>query len=166
MLQKERFWGRADAPARADVKPGNKPALAAAVANAGVLHREGLRAPGTTEGSKLTVGPGIQLKGVEIKDCDTLIVAGHVEASMDSRAIEIAAAGSYAGHASIDIAEIHGRFSGEITVRRCLTIRATGKVSGKIRYQKLVVEEGGELAGDLQTLALEGPPGAAAHPLP
>ncbi len=88
---------------------------------------------------------------------------------MDSRAIEIAAAGSYAGNAGIDVAEIHGQFSGEITVRKCLTIRATGKVSGKIRYLRLVIEEGGELMGDIQTLAAEGPAiktAAAAAPPP
>lgn len=33
-------------------------------------------------GSKLTVGPNIKLKGVEITDCDTLVVEGTVEATM------------------------------------------------------------------------------------
>lgn len=169
MLQKDRFWNRNDAPARADAKPDAKPATAVVAATAAVPRRptDVRSGAGMTEGSRLTVGPGIQLKGVEIKDCDTLIVEGHVEATMDSRAIEIAPAGSYAGNAGIDVAEIHGRFSGEITVRRCLTIRATGKVSGKIRYQKLVIEEGGELVGDIQTLAAEGVAAtAAARPLP
>ncbi|MGS0759405.1 bactofilin family protein, partial [Roseateles sp. GG27B] len=31
-----------------------------------------------------------------------------------------------------------------------LTIFATGKVTGKIRYGKLVIEEGGRLGGDIQ----------------
>jgi len=42
-------------------------------------------------GSKLIVGPNIKLKGVEIDDCDTLVVEGRVEATMVSRAIQIAA---------------------------------------------------------------------------
>src|SRR4051812_27649985 len=33
--------------------------------------------------SKLIVGPDIKLKGAEITDCDTLVVEGRVEASMD-----------------------------------------------------------------------------------
>ena len=41
-------------------------------------------------GSKLTVGPNIKLKGVEITDCDTLVVEGLVEATMDSRLMQIA----------------------------------------------------------------------------
>jgi cytoskeletal protein CcmA (bactofilin family) len=101
-------------------------------------------------GSKLTVGPNIKLKGVEITDCDTLFVEGMVEATMDSRLMQIAQQGAFKGSAEIDIAEIHGKFDGDLTVRDKLTIFATGKVSGKVRYGKLVVEEGGQLSGDIQ----------------
>lgn len=101
-------------------------------------------------GSKLTVGPNIKLKGVEITDCDTLVVEGTVEATMDSRVIHIAQQGAFHGSAEIDIAEIHGEFTGSLTVRQKLVIHSTGKVSGKIRYGKLVVEEGGQLAGEVE----------------
>lgn len=101
-------------------------------------------------GSKLIVGPNIKLKGVEITDCDTLVVEGRVEATIDSRVIQIAENGSFKGSAEIDVAEIRGEFEGELIVRVKLVIYATGKVTGKIRYGKLVVEEGGQLAGDVQ----------------
>lgn len=101
-------------------------------------------------GSKLIVGPNIKLKGVEITDCDTLVVEGRVEATMDSRVIQIAERGAFKGSAEIDIAEIRGEFDGELTVRQKLVIYSTGKVSGKIRYGKVVIEEGGQLVGDVQ----------------
>ena len=101
-------------------------------------------------GSKLIVGPNIKLKGVEITDCDTLVVEGFVEATMDSRVIQIAERGAFKGSAEIDIAEIRGEFDGDLTVRQKLVIYSTGKVSGKIRYGKVVIEEGGQLAGDVQ----------------
>jgi len=105
----------------------------------------------TTEGgSKLIVGPNIKLKGVEITDCDTLIVEGRVEATIDSRLIQIAVGGFFKGPAEVDIAEIHGEYDGELTVRQKLTIYSSGKVSGKLRYGKLVVEEGGQIAGEIQ----------------
>lgn len=108
-------------------------------------------APSVNEvGSKLIVGPNIKLKGVEITDCDTLVVEGFVEATMDSRVIQIAKDGSFKGSAGIDIAEIHGTFDGELTVRQKLVIYASGKVSGKIRYGNVVIEEGGQLMGDVQ----------------
>jgi len=101
-------------------------------------------------GSKLIVGPNIKLKGVEINDCDTLVVEGRVEATIDSRVIQIAENGAFKGSADIDLAEIRGHFDGDLTVRNKLVIYATGKVSGKIRYGKLVIEEGGQLSGDVQ----------------
>ena len=100
-------------------------------------------------GSKLTVGHNIKLKGVEITDCDTLVVEGTVEATMNSRVIQIAEQGAFRGSAEIDIAEIRGEFSGTLTVREKLLIFGTGKVSGKIRYGKLVIEEGGQLSGEI-----------------
>ena len=103
-----------------------------------------------TGGSKLTVGPNIKLKGVEITDCDTLVVEGTVEATMNSRVIKIAEQGAFHGTAEIDIAEIHGRFDGSLTVREKLVIYGSGKVSGKIRYGKVVIEEGGELTGQIE----------------
>ena len=101
-------------------------------------------------GSRLIVGPNIKLKGVEITDCDTLVVEGTVEATMDSRVIQIAATGAFKGSADIDIAEIHGQFDGNLTVRQKLVIYAQGKVTGTIRYGKVVIEEGGQLSGDVQ----------------
>ena len=100
-------------------------------------------------GSKLTVGPNIKLKGVEITDCDTLVVEGLVEATMDSRVMQIAEQGAFKGSAEIDVAEIRGEFSGNLTVRQKLVIYSTGKVTGTIRYGKLVIEEGGQLAGEI-----------------
>ena len=100
-------------------------------------------------GSKLTVGPNIKLKGVEITDCDTLVVEGLVEATMDSRVMQIAEQGAFKGSAEIDVAEIRGEFNGNLTVRQKLVIYSTGKVTGTIRYGKLVIEEGGQLAGEI-----------------
>jgi len=100
--------------------------------------------------SKLTVGPNIKLKGVEITDCDTLFVEGSVEATMDSRVIEISERGSFKGSCEIDIAEIRGQFDGSLTVRQKLTIYSTGRVTGKIHYGKVVIEEGGQLSGEIE----------------
>jgi cytoskeletal protein CcmA (bactofilin family) len=64
--------------------------------------------------------------------------------------IHIAEQGAFRGSAEIDIAEIHGEFDGALTVRQKLVIHSTGKVSGKIRYGKVVIEEGGQLSGEIE----------------
>ncbi len=111
-----------------------------------------LSQPGENAVCKLIVGPDIKLKGAEITDCDTLVVEGRVEASMDSRVIQIAEKGVFVGKAGIDVAQIRGRFEGELTAHSQLVIHSTGRVSGLIRYGKIAIEEGGELSGDVAAI--------------
>lgn len=107
--------------------------------------------PASSEGgSKLIVGPKIKLTGGQITDCDTLVVEGTVEATMEAREIQIAEQGSFSGSAEIDVAHVRGTFDGNLTARQKLVIYSTGKVIGTVRYGKIVIEEGGELAGDTQ----------------
>jgi cytoskeletal protein CcmA (bactofilin family) len=102
--------------------------------------------------ARLVVGPDIKMKGAEISDCDTLVVQGRMEATLDSRVLEIAEHGVFQGTIAVDQATIHGRFEGELTVRKQLIIEGTGKVSGKIRYAKISIKEGAELAGEVSVL--------------
>jgi len=118
-----------------------------------VLSNETPAAGNDAMGARLIVGPDVKLKGAEILDCDTLVVEGRVEATMDSRVIRIAENGSFSGKVSIDIAEIHGTFEGELTARSQLIIHSTGRVTGTIRYGKLVADEGCELCGDINVLS-------------
>ena len=128
-----------------------QPTQAASVTPGATVASTAGAASGVVEGgSKLTVGPNIKLKGVEITDCDTLVVEGLVEATMDSRLMQIAEKGAFKGAAEIDLAEIRGRFDGELTVREKLVIHATGRVHGTIRYGRLIVEDGGQLSGQIE----------------
>jgi len=103
-----------------------------------------------TEQRRLIVGREISLTG-EITSCDRLIVEGNVEANLNNcREVEIAETGLLKGSASIDDAEIRGRFEGNLTVKKRLLIKGTGKVSGLVRYGQLEVELGGQISGDIQ----------------
>ncbi len=121
--------------------------------NTQAANRQNRRTPAIPEpggpSGRLTVGPDIRLKSAAIEDCDTLFVEGRVEASMDSRVLQIETSGVFVGAATIDEAEIHGRFEGELTARERLVIHKTGCVTGTIRYGRLSIEEGGEIAGDI-----------------
>ena len=149
-------------PPAAANSPSATPAIVPAAARAPVPPA----APAPAErgddgpGSKLIVGPNIKLKGVEIDDCDTLVVEGRVEATMVSRAIQIAEGGAFSGKVDVDVAEIRGAFQGEMTARRKLVIHASGRVTGKIRYGKMLVQEGGEMSGDIGALTGAEPAGA------
>ena len=80
------------------------------------------------------------------------MVEGRIEATLDARALQIAEKGVFSGTVAVDNAEIHGRLEGELTVRKQLIVHATGRVSGKIRYARIKVEEGAELSGEISVL--------------
>ena len=149
MLQKDGFFRNR----RDDSFRQTQPIAPAPAANAPAPSSEDIT-PKAAERkeSKLVVGHDIKIKGVEISDCDTLVVEGRVEATLDSRVLEIAEHGVFQGTIAVDQAEIRGRFEGEITVRKQLIVHGTGKVSGKVRYAKIRIEEGAEIAGDLAVL--------------
>lgn len=167
MLTRQNLFGkREDVPParppvlqnRATTTPASKPepvAVASIAPAAPEAARDEKSKGETVTGSRLIVGPNVKLKGAEILDCDTLVVEGRVEATMDSRVIHIAENGSFSGKVSIDVAEIHGSFEGELTVRSQLLIHSTGRVSGKIRYGKILIDEGGQLSGDVQSLGAD-----------
>ena len=100
---------------------------------------------------RLVVGPNIKMRGVEVTDCDVVIVEGQLEAKFDSRVIEIAETGVLSGTASMDVAEISGRFEGELTSPQPM-VHPTGRVNGHFRYAKIRIEEGGEISGEISTL--------------
>jgi len=153
MAMQSPFFNKREPDAYSQRNQGSNPNAAAAAgttAAAAPTAPAANTAPAKEGESKLTVGPNIKLKGVEITDCDTLVVEGSVEATMDSRVIQISERGSFKGSADIDIAEIRGVFDGNLTVRQKLTIFATGKVTGHVRYGKIVIEEGGQLSGEVE----------------
>jgi cytoskeletal protein CcmA (bactofilin family) len=145
------------APAKAPAMPPRAPELARAgepirppdvlrrAAEAGAQLR---RSDG--ELRKLTVGREITMSG-EITSCDKLMIEGSVEANLNNcRDVDIAEGGLFKGSAAIEEAEIRGRFEGNLVVRKRLLIRATGRVSGTIRYGQLEIECGGQISGDIQ----------------
>jgi cytoskeletal protein CcmA (bactofilin family) len=73
--------------------------------------------------------------------------------------LHIAEKGVFSGTVAVDSAEVYGTIEGEITVRKQLVVHATGRLSGKIRYARIQVEEGAEISGEISVLD-KTPPGA------
>jgi cytoskeletal protein CcmA (bactofilin family) len=134
--------------------PSAAAARAPAAADSPATPREIAPQPSPEEvaGSKLFVGVNIKLKGVEISNCDVLVIEGEVDATINSKVMEISKPGTLTGTAVIDIAEIHGEFSGELTARTKLVVHGTGRVTGTVRYGKLVVAEGGMVNGEMRQI--------------
>ncbi|SCA56422.1 conserved hypothetical protein [Candidatus Terasakiella magnetica] len=101
----------------------------------------------------LTVGREISLRG-EITSCETLIVEGQVDAKItDARVLDVPNGGVYTGTAHVEEAFISGVFDGELYAYKTLTVKSGGRVKGDVRYGRIVIEEGGEIAGSMSTLS-------------
>lgn len=151
MLQKNSFFRAPDpAPARGLMPPASTPPAPQPLHDAPRAAEK--EKPEDRKEVKLIIGPDIKMKDVEVTDCDTLVVEGRIEATLDSRVLQIAEKGVFSGIVAVDSAEIHGRLEGELTVRKQLVVHATGRLSGKIRYARIKVEEGAELSGEISVL--------------
>jgi cytoskeletal protein CcmA (bactofilin family) len=148
-------------PATAPVRPPAMPPRAPDLVRAGDPLRpaEALRRPADLtnqpkpdgEMRRLSVGREITLSG-EINSCDKLFIEGSVEANLTNcRDVDIAEGGLFKGSASIEEAEVRGRFEGNLVVRKRLLIKASGRVSGTIRYGQIEIECGGQISGDIQS---------------
>ena len=81
------------------------------------------------------------------------MVEGAVEATLnDTRALEIAESGRFTGGCEVEEADISGVYEGDLTVRRRLFVRGTGKLTGTVRYGELELERGGQIAGNISVL--------------
>ena len=110
-----------------------------------------------TEGRKLVVGRDIHLKG-EVTSCDTLIIEGSVDLSRtDARHVQVLGGGVFVGTVDVEEADIAGRFEGDLSARDRLIVRATGHLSGKIRYAAIVIEAGGQISGEISRLEVPEP---------
>ena len=105
-------------------------------------HREA--APSGT----LLVGKAIKVKG-QIESCQNLVVEGRVEAELTATSLSVLKDGLFKGTAEVDKADIAGSFEGTLTVRGTLSIKAGGTATGHIRYRRIAIEGGGEIAGDV-----------------
>lgn len=138
-----------DVPARTPDIPGLPP------------RRGNERVTSADAAKTLLVGGAIQLKGGEISNCERLVVEGKIDGSTltDSKRIEVMSGGSFKGNASVEEAIVSGHFDGELTASLRLTVRETGRIAGKVRYGSIVIEPGGQISGEMQTL--ESPAGDA-----
>jgi cytoskeletal protein CcmA (bactofilin family) len=102
----------------------------------------------------LLVGQAIKFKG-QIESCQNLVVEGRVEAELAANTLSVLKGGLFKGTAEVDKAHISGSFEGRLTVHGTLAITGSGTAAGQIRYQRITIEDGGEIAGDVAVAGAE-----------
>ncbi len=102
----------------------------------------------------LLVGQAIKVTG-QIESCEHLVVEGQVEAELTAKSLSVLKGGLFTGTAEVAGAEIAGSVEGTLTVHGTLTIKGSGRATGHIRYERIIIEGGGEIAGDVAVGAEE-----------
>jgi cytoskeletal protein CcmA (bactofilin family) len=111
---------------------------------------------GAQDSKRLIIGRDIALQG-EITSCDKLLVEGRAEIALpNTDQLEITASGFFRGSAEVSVADISGRFEGELIARDQLIVRAGGRLNGTFRYSHIIIESGGQVTGDMQALNSSG----------
>jgi len=130
-----------DVPARPGI-PGAAPSIASQQQSESI------------EPNRLIIGREVKLKGGEISACDRLTLEGEVDNVnlAKARSLEITPVGVFKGKAHVDEATIGGRFEGELTANNRLTVKDGGIITGSVRYGSIVIEPGGSISGDMQTI--------------
>ena len=131
--------------------PGAPPANAPAGPRpAGAPGRPPGREP--TERRTLVVGRGISVQGT-VQDAERLVVEGTVESELiHATELSVSPGGVFKGGVEVEDAEVAGTIDGTLTARGNLIVRSTGKLLGKARYRRLQVEDGGQIAGSIETI--------------
>jgi cytoskeletal protein CcmA (bactofilin family) len=129
--------------------PGSDASFASGAPSWEVIPRTTSR-PDRVARRTLIVGHEISLSGY-ISACDRLVVEGTVEVSLSNcRDLEISVTGLYNGKASVENADVSGRFDGDLVVRKRLVVRAGGHLSGNVTYGQIEIERGGKVSGELE----------------
>jgi cytoskeletal protein CcmA (bactofilin family) len=96
----------------------------------------------------VTIGDSVVLKG-DISDCDRVEVSGQFEGTIKAGSIQISEGGSVKGTLECEKLSIAGNVEGKVTSTKMLEIKATGKLTGEILYDELIVTSGGTISGSM-----------------
>ncbi|MBU6365806.1 MAG: polymer-forming cytoskeletal protein [Gemmatimonadetes bacterium] len=99
----------------------------------------------------LTVGPGVSLTGTVVVP-GRAAIHGTLDGTLTARDVLVGPDGKVSGALEADTVELQGEGPATLTAKVSLVIRASGRVTGTVRYGRLEVEPGGVLQGDLAPL--------------
>jgi cytoskeletal protein CcmA (bactofilin family) len=108
------------------------------------------KADQNADGSIL-IGANVAFKG-EVTVPGSATVNGKFEGTLNAKDLFIGQSGQVSGQISADNADIRGTVKENLAVQSKLTLRASGSISGSVSYSKIIVEEGGVLAGKIEQI--------------
>lgn len=97
------------------------------------------------------IGAGVQFNDMTVPGCAS--VDGKFEGTLKAKSLIVGQTGNVSGQISVETAEVRGAVGDHLIVQSKLVVRSTGSISGSVSYSKIMVEEGGELAGTIEKIS-------------
>jgi cytoskeletal protein CcmA (bactofilin family) len=105
-----------------------------------------------SEGGTLSLGEGISVQGT-IVGARRIVIGGVFDSQhLTTAELVISRTGVFRGTAEVAGAELDGRFEGTLTVNGHLAALPNCQLVGSVRYERLSVQPGGTLSGELAVL--------------
>ena len=98
--------------------------------------------------SSLMIGEGVIITGT-IKANSKVTIQGTVDGDIECNSIAISKSGNVKGKIKTDTITVEGKAEGEINADDVLNIKSQGRVSGKVFYGEIQIEEGGKISGEI-----------------
>ncbi len=97
------------------------------------------------------IGAGVEFNG-DVTVPGLASVDGKFTGTLKAKSLMVGQTGHVTGQISVETAEIRGAVGDHLVVQSKLTLRSSGSITGTISYSKIMVEEGGELAGTIEMI--------------
>jgi cytoskeletal protein CcmA (bactofilin family) len=99
----------------------------------------------------LVIGADAVLTG-EVKGARQVEVFGTIEGGVASDDVTVREGGQLTGWIKSDTSTVDGTLNGDVRVQNLITIRSTGAVLGNVKYGRLAMDEGAELAASVRNV--------------
>lgn len=99
----------------------------------------------------LVIGADAVLTG-EVKGAQRVEVYGIIDGGVASGDVTVRQGGKLNGWIKSDTSTIEGTLKGDVRVQQLITIRSTGHVEGNVKYGRLAMDEGAELAASVRNV--------------
>ncbi len=100
----------------------------------------------TVEKDNVFIGDGVTFTG-SMTVPNRAVIAGKFSGELEAREVVVDKTGNLTGKTTADDIDVKGELKESVTSRKVLSIRSSGKVSGKLDYSEVEIERGGEISG-------------------
>ena len=104
--------------------------------------------PAQQQDNNVFIGTGVLFNG-SMSVPNRAVIAGQFNGDLQAREVLIDSTGQLTGTTAAEDIEVKGDINETITSRRLLTVRASGKVTGKLAYANIEIERGGQVSGNM-----------------